>query len=51
MTKQEKKSSEKVVYGPPVCRKCGTKVFTMTGKNKFKCVLCRDERVEKNQSG
>ena len=49
MNKKKKKFVPKYVYGPPVCRKCGTKVFLMTGKHKFKCVLCRDERVEKPQ--
>ena len=51
MTKKNEKYIGKVVYGPPVCRKCGTEVFVMTGKNRFKCVLCRDERTEKSQKG
>jgi tRNA(Ile2) C34 agmatinyltransferase TiaS len=49
MKKKKQKFVPKYVYGPPVCKKCGTKVFLMTGKHRFKCVLCRHESVEKLQ--
>ena len=51
MKKRKKKPPfvPRIVNGPPVCVKCGTKVFLMTSKKKFKCVLCRDERTERDQ--
>ena len=33
----------KIIYGPPVCRECGTKVFKVTDKGRCKCVLCGKE--------
>ena len=47
MTKKNNKSSPKVVYDSKVCERCGTKVFLMMGKNKYKCVLCRAVKTEK----
>jgi ribosomal protein S27AE len=47
MTKKNSKSSPKVVYDSNVCKRCGTKVFLMIGKNKYKCVLCRAVKTEK----
>ena len=46
MTKQDKTSSETVVIDSNVCKTCGTKIFYMMTKNKFKCVLCRVTRIE-----
>jgi len=48
VTKKNGKLSEKVVYGPPVCKECGTKVFLMTN-NKYICVLCHDEKSAKDE--
>lgn len=47
MSKTETKSEKKYVYGPPVCKECGTKVFEMTNKH-YICVMCRNkERKQK----
>ena len=48
MTKKNKKSSQKVVIDSNVCKMCGTKVFIMMTKTKFKCVLCRNVKTERN---
>ncbi len=44
--------SPKIVYGNPVCKECGTKVFKLTEKGRCKCVLCGREtkRGEEGQS-
>jgi DNA-directed RNA polymerase subunit RPC12/RpoP len=47
MSKKEQESTKKYTYGPPVCKQCGTKVFLMMSKTKFKCVLCRAVKTEK----
>ena len=51
MKKRKKKPPfvPRIVNGTPVCVKCGTKVFLMTGEKKFKCVLCRDERLDRGR--
>ena len=47
MKKKEKKSPPRAVIGSP-CKNCGTKVYLMISKKKFKCVLCRETHIDKN---
>ena len=47
MKEKKKKFQERVVIDSNVCKNCGTKIFIMMTKTKFKCVLCRSVRTER----
>ncbi len=49
MSKKKKKFASRYVYGPPVCKECGTKVFIQITKTRFKCVLCKFVSTERKQ--
>ena len=46
MKKSKKESEMKVVRGS-ACKTCGTTIYYMISKKKFKCVLCRGTHVDK----
>jgi len=46
MSKKKEKFVSRYVYGPPVCKQCGTKVFKMITKTKYECVLCKNVSKE-----
>jgi ribosomal protein S27AE len=49
MSKKKEKFVSRYVIDDQVCKQCGTKVFLMISKTKFKCVLCRSVKTEKRQ--
>lgn len=47
MSKKKQKFVSRYVIDDQVCKQCGTKVFLMMTKHKYKCVLCRDVKTER----